>query len=77
MMYIVVFGMFQERLSSLKAGLLTWMDHLQRIEELSANCENLSKHIDDQLATYDAHIESLLPVLSDHVLADVQICQVI
>merc|ERR1712079_706996 len=65
----------QERLSSLKAGLLTWMDHLQRIEELSANCENLSKHIDDQLATYDAHIESLLPVLSDHVLADVQICQ--
>merc|ERR1712079_50032 len=64
----------QERLSSLKAGLLTWMDHLQRIEELSANCENLSKHIDDQLATYDAHIESLLPVLSD-VLADVLICQ--
>ena len=75
--YDVHCGMIQERLSSLKAGLLTWMDHLQRIEELSANCENLSKHIDDQLATYDAHIESLLPVLSDHVLADVQICQVI
>ena len=68
--------MFQERMSSLKAGLLTWMDHLQRIEELSSNCENLSKHIDDQLETYDAHIESPLPVLSDHVLADVQICQV-
>ena len=69
--------MFQERMSSLKAGLLTWMDHLQRIEELSSNCENLIKHMDDQLATYDAHIESPQPVLSDHVLADVQICQVI
>ena len=65
---------FQERLSSLKAGLLTWKDHLKRLEQLSTECKDLKEKIKGDLKHPEDHLTTAIPVNIPEVSRDRETC---
>ena len=65
---------FQERLSSLKAGLLTWLDHLKRLEQLSSECKVMKENIESDLKQPEDHLATPLPVITPEVTRDIETC---
>merc|ERR1712045_58256 len=64
----------QERLSSLKAGLLTWNDHLKRLEQLSTECKDLKEKIEGDLKHPEDHLNTAIPVNIPEVSRDRETC---
>ena len=56
---------FQERLSSVRAGLLTWSDHLNRLDLLKAEEQRLSAQISQQMESPARLVETDLPTDRD------------
>ena len=74
-LFLTTFQMFfQERLSSLKAGLLTWNDHLKRLEQLSTECKDLKEKIEGDLKHPEDHLNTAIPVNISEVSRDREIC---
>ena len=66
--------LFQERLSSLKAGLLTWKDHLKRLEQLSTECKDLKQKIEGDLKQPEDHLITAISVFIPEVSKDKETC---
>lgn len=66
----------QERLSSLKAGLLTWLDHLLRIQQKAENYEVLMKKIQIVLDEPEKHIQTSLPSSPQNIEKEENLCKV-
>ena len=66
--------LFQERLSSLKAGLLTWKDHLKRLEQLSTECKDLKQKIEGDLKQPEDHLTKAISVFIPEVSKDKETC---
>ena len=68
---------YQERISSLKAGLKTWLDHLNRLKRLAVEygikCEQLTKIIENTRN----HVDSKFPVSEGKIAEDIVVCKVI
>ncbi|XP_023348442.1 uncharacterized protein LOC111717154 isoform X2 [Eurytemora carolleeae] len=66
---------YQERISSLKAGLKTWLDHLNRIKRLAVEygikCEQLTKII----VNARNHMDSDLPETKEGIAEDIVMCK--
>ena len=68
--------MAQERISSLKAGLKTWMDHLERISRLSGQYEELVGEVQTTVGKHEGLVEGELPTNSYIVKEEMRKCQV-
>jgi hypothetical protein len=60
----------QERISNLRAGLLTWQDHLTRVQQLLAEAEQLGAQCAAVMAEPRQLVETALPSYMDAVHAD-------
>ena len=69
-------SLFQERLSSLKAGLLTWQDHLNRLERLSKEFEVTRQTVEESFEDADKHLKTPLPTENEKINEDLRLCQV-
>ena len=68
----------QERLSSLKAGLRTWLDHLNRLKTRVADYEAQTADIATVIAAAQDHVDQPYPPeLAVNVENDLQISQVV
>ena len=67
---------FQERISSLKAGLKTWLDHLNRLQRLAAEYQTKVAQLSRGVDAADKHLETDRPKGADQVAQDIRICQV-
>ena len=65
----------QERLSSLKAGLLTWSDHLARLDHLAAQTDQLEREISEELEEPSALVDSDLPTAREEARAELAQCR--
>ena len=68
--------MAQERISSLKAGLKTWMDHLERISRLSGQYEELVGEVQTTVGKHEGLVEGELPTNCYVVKEEMRKCQV-
>ena len=60
----------------MKAGLLTWQDHLTRLERLSKEFETTRKIVEESFEDSDIHLKTTLPSENDKITEDLRICQV-
>ena len=65
----------QERLSSLKAGLLTWSDHLVRLDHLVGQTEQLEREISQELQEPTVLADSALPTDREQARAELVMCR--
>ena len=66
----------QERLSSLKAGLRTWLDHLNRLKSLVAEFESKTETVSSIIKKAQEHVDQPYPELAVNVENDLQMSQV-
>merc|ERR1712098_141732 len=65
----------QERLSSLRAGLRTWADHLARVARLAAECEEHENRIGEALEEPRTLLDTLMPGSQDLMQQDIEQCK--
>ena len=60
----------------MKAGLLTWQDHLNRLEKLSKEFEVTRQTVEESFEDADKHLKTPLPTENEKINEDLRICQV-
>eukprot|EP00092_Neocalanus_flemingeri_P025196 GFUD01027327.1.p1 GENE.GFUD01027327.1~~GFUD01027327.1.p1 ORF type:complete len:2646 (+),score=708.19 GFUD01027327.1:241-8178(+) len=65
----------QERISSLRAGLRTWRDHLQRIQRLATECENKEQKASEAMDEPKEILDTPIPQETGPAQRDLLLCK--